>query len=87
MGDLAKAEPLYRRALAQRRRFVPPSHPNLGQVLLNLGTLLCQRGQWQEGRALFDEGAAIMESNGGKDNVELTRSRAFLKRIEANQSR
>lgn len=87
MGDLAKAEPLYRRTLAQRRKFYPANHPNLGQVLLNLGALLCQRGQWQEGRALFDEGAAIMETNGGKDNVELRRSREWLKRIEANAPR
>jgi tetratricopeptide (TPR) repeat protein len=87
LGDLAKAEPLYRRTLAQYRRFMPANHPNLGQVLLNLGALLCQRGQCEEGRALFDEGAAIMEKNGGKDNVELRRSREWLKKVEATQPR
>lgn len=85
--DLAKAEPLYRRALEQRRTFHPANNTNLGQVLLNLGALLCERGEWDEGRSLFDEGAAIMEKNGGKNNPELTRSRAWLQRIEQQRGR
>lgn len=85
--DLAKAEPLYRRALEQRRTFHPSNNTNTGQVLLNLGALLCEKGEWDEGRSLFEEGATIMERNGGKNNPELARSRAWLKRIEEQKAR
>jgi tetratricopeptide (TPR) repeat protein len=73
--DLAKAEPLYRRALAIHRSHAPPGHVYTAQTLVNLGTLLCEKGQWDEGRALFDEGITNMDKVVGPDAPEVKRAR------------
>jgi len=80
-NDLAKAEPLYRRALAIHGNHLPKGHVYAAQTRINLGTLLCEKGQWGEGRAMFDEGMAQMEKVVGRDAPELKWARERLARL------
>jgi tetratricopeptide (TPR) repeat protein len=79
-GDLERAEPLYRRAVAIDRARLLAGHICTAQVLVNLGTLLCEKGQWDEGRPMFDEGISQMAKVSGADLSELRRARARMAR-------
>jgi Tfp pilus assembly protein PilF len=52
-GELARAEALYRRALAIFEGVLGHHHPALATTLHNLGTIRMERGDYREARALF----------------------------------
>ena len=45
VGDLAKAEELYRQALALKEDLLGRDHPEVARVVNNLGTLLREQGR------------------------------------------
>ena len=57
-GRNGEAEPLYREALATKRRIHPPNHPSVLMSVNNLGVLLQDMRQWDEAEALLGEALA-----------------------------
>ena len=58
-GKYAKAEPLYRRALAIREKALGPDHPDLAQSLENYAALLRQTGRSAEATEMEARAKAI----------------------------
>jgi tetratricopeptide (TPR) repeat protein len=52
-GDLAGAEPLYRRSLAIYERALGPEHPNTAQSMSNLAQMLRDKGGHEESANLY----------------------------------
>lgn len=77
-NDLERAEPLYRRAVALHEKH-SPNTMNMAQGWINLGTLLCQKGNFTEGRPLYDRGMARMKEIAGRETPEMGWARDYFK--------
>lgn len=60
-GRLAEAEPIFRDALAMRRRLFKGDHPDVSQNLHSLGRLLEGQGKWAEAEALYRDDLAMLK--------------------------
>jgi len=69
-GELAQAEPIYRRALAIREAEFGQSHPLTGMSLNNLAVLLQRKGQYTAAEPLLRRALAISEYAFGPNNPE-----------------
>jgi tetratricopeptide (TPR) repeat protein len=80
LHDLDRAEPYYRKALAIYTKRLPDDHIKLAQVRLNLGLLLCERGDWTDGEPMFDKGMARFEVILGASHHEVIANRHYFER-------
>ncbi len=63
-GDLAKAEPYYRRALAVQQAALGPGHPDLADTLDNYADILVMNGRGAEAARLKERAAGIRAKAG-----------------------
>jgi len=68
LGQYARAEPLFREALAVERSLVPPDHPRLVPTLNNLASAIHYQGRYDEAAALYKEAIAIARRAYGEDH-------------------
>lgn len=61
LADWARAEPLFRRALAIDEEKLGPENPQIGQDLNDLGILLNETNRWREAEPLLRRAIAIYE--------------------------
>ncbi|WP_373315454.1 tetratricopeptide repeat protein [Asanoa ishikariensis] len=71
-AEPARAEPLYRRALAIKERALGPDHPELATTLTNLGTLCEQRGRAAEALVFYGRAISVLEGVVEDDHPTLT---------------
>ncbi|MCH7921671.1 MAG: tetratricopeptide repeat protein [Nitrospinae bacterium] len=72
--DEAKAESLYKRALAIREKALGPDHPLVAQSLNNLAALYLQKGKYTKAEPLFERALAIREKALGPDHPHVATS-------------
>ncbi|PWT82250.1 MAG: hypothetical protein C5B58_08550, partial [Acidobacteria bacterium] len=68
LGDYAKAEPLYQRALKIAERALGPDHPDTAQTLNNLALLYCSLGDYAKAEPLCQRALKIAERALGPDH-------------------
>ena len=68
MGDYAKAEPLYRRALAIHEKALGPEHPDTATSLNNLAGLYNSMGDYAKAEPLYRRALAIREKALGPEH-------------------
>ena len=73
-GDLAAAEPLYRRVLKVLERQRGPEHPDTLLSLNNLGSLLYTRGQLSKAEPLYRRALAGLERQLGPEHPDTLRT-------------
>jgi tetratricopeptide (TPR) repeat protein len=81
LHDFDRAEAYYRRALAVYTMHLPDGHIRLAQVRINLGLLLCERGDWTNGEPLFDKGMTRFEVILGASHRDVIASRHYFERL------
>ena len=74
MGDYAKAEPLYKRALAIREKALGPDHPDTAQSLNNLALLYDSMGDYAKAEPLYKRALAIREKALGPEHPDTAQS-------------
>jgi CHAT domain-containing protein len=74
MGDYAKAEPLYERALKIREKALGPEHPDTATSLNNLGELYVYMGDYLKAEPLFQLALKITEKALGPENARTSTS-------------
>jgi CHAT domain-containing protein/Tfp pilus assembly protein PilF len=74
MGQYAKAEPFYRRALEIREARLGKDHPDVAHSLNNLAVLYMAMGQFAKSEPLYRRSLEIREARLGKDHPEVARS-------------
>jgi tetratricopeptide (TPR) repeat protein len=83
--DLVRAEPLYRRALAISEKVLGPDSINTAQEYLNLGGLLCAKGDWANGEPMYQKGLAVFDAKMGRDHLETIRARDYFAGLAKNR--
>jgi tetratricopeptide (TPR) repeat protein len=68
MGNHAKAEPLFQRALKIREKVLGPDHPTTATTLNNLGALYLSMGNYAKAEPLFQRTLKIYEKALGPDH-------------------
>ena len=68
MGDYARAEPLYRRALKICEKALGPDHPNTATILNNLAALYKDMGDYAKAETLYQRALKICEKALGPDH-------------------
>ena len=74
MGDYAKAEPLYRRALAIREKALGPEHPDTADSLNNLAGFTRTMGDYAKAEPLYQRALAISEKALGPEHPDTATS-------------
>ena len=74
LGDYAKAEPLYKRALAIREKALGPEHPDVATSLNNLATLYDTLGDYAKAEPLYKRALAIREKALGPEHPDVATS-------------
>ena len=70
MGDYAKAEPLYQRALKIREKALGPDHPDTATALNNLARLYYSMGDYAKAEPLYQRALKIEEKALGPDHPD-----------------
>ena len=70
MGDYAKAEPLYQRALKIREKALGPDHPDTATALNNLAGLYRSMGDYAKAEPLYQRALKIREKALGPDHPD-----------------
>ena len=70
-GRYAKAEPLYKRALAIHEKALGPDHPDVGKYLNNLALLYKTQGRYAKAEPLYRRALAIHEKALGPDHSDV----------------
>ena len=70
MGDYAKAEPLYQRALKIREKALGPDHPDTATALNNLAELYQFHGRLRQSRTALSARAEDHEKALGPDHPD-----------------
>ena len=70
-GDGAKAEGVFRQALALAQQLVGDDHPFTGVARANLGYALSDQGRWTEAEGPFRDGLTVLEASMGSDSPDL----------------
>ncbi len=86
-GDLARAEVLYRDALAEVERVSGPMSTHLAYPLNSLGALLAARGEFDEAFDLMSRTVRIFETTRGVVNLSTARQREGLAWIHFDTGR
>ena len=73
LGEGAKAEPLFLRALAIREKTLGPEHPALASSLTHLATLYRDERRYAEAEPLFQRAVALREKQEGTTNPSLAK--------------
>ena len=68
MGDYAKAEPLYQRALKIFEKALGPDHPDTATALTNLAVLYRAMGDYAKAEPLYQRALKIVEKALGPDH-------------------
>jgi tetratricopeptide (TPR) repeat protein len=79
-GDLAGAQPLYKRALEIAENALGPEHPNTAMALSNLAALLYAQGDLAGALPLYERALAIYEKKLGPEHPDTNRVRAAVLR-------
>ena len=69
-GRYKKAEPLYKRSLAIRKKTLGPGYPDVAQSLGNLAVLYHAQGRYTEVKALYKWALAIQEKKLGQTTLK-----------------
>jgi tetratricopeptide (TPR) repeat protein len=72
LARLPEAEPLYRDALEVLERRLGPTHPRTGDILMNLGNLLIDRGAFAAAAEVVERAAAIARATMAPGNLYRT---------------
>jgi hypothetical protein len=78
LHDYAKAEPLYRRAIAISEKVYGSDDINTAQEYMNLGGMLCVQNDWTNGEPLYLKGLEVFERKLGTDHAEWVRAKNYL---------
>jgi len=70
MGDYAKAEPLYQRALKINEKALGPDHPTTAQALHNLALLYYSMGDYAKAEPFYQRALKIREKALGPDHPD-----------------
>ena len=70
MGDYAKAEPLYQRALKIYEKALGPDHPYTAAILNNLADLYDQKGDYAKAEPFYQRALKIKEKALGPEHTE-----------------
>ena len=84
-GDLAGAEPLYRRALAASEKVQGREHPNTAVMVNNLGGLLRKKSDFSGAEPLYRRALAIRERSLGAEHPDTARSLDNLANLLAGE--
>jgi tetratricopeptide (TPR) repeat protein len=86
-GDYAAAEPLFRQALAIRRKLFGEKHPSVIGNMSNLAASLREQGRHDEAARLLDEALTLARQAGDKDpgiaGLQVNLARVHLARNKA----
>ena len=74
MGDYAKVEPLYQRALAIREKALGQEHPHTADILNNLATLYKKMSNYAKAEPLYQRALAIYEKGLGPEHPNIALS-------------
>ena len=74
MGDYAKAEPLFQRALKIREKALGPDHPDTALALNNLALLYYSMGDYAKAEPLYQRALKIDEKALGPDHPDTARA-------------
>ena len=66
LGEYAKAEPLYKRALGISEKALGPDHPSVALGLYNLGSLYDTLGDYEKAEPLYKRALEIDERHWGQ---------------------
>lgn len=78
IGNYAKAEPLYQRALKIREKALGPDHPDTATVLNNLGGLYREMDDYAKAESLLQRALKIREKALGPDHPDTAMTLMFL---------
>ena len=81
-GDYAGAEPLYRSALAIRKKALGPDHPDTATSLNNLAGLLEDMGDYAGAEPLYRRALAIFEKVFGANDRRTQQVRKSLRDVQ-----
>jgi len=70
-GDLEGAEPYFRRALSERREYLEPDHPLVGESLNNLAVLLDDLGKAKEAEEMYRQALVVVEKGFGESSDQV----------------
>ena len=80
-AEAAEAEPMFRRALAIRRKQFGDRHPSLGTSLANLGASLVEQGKYEEAERTLAEGLAVTNADPAGQGGVIARLSLQLARV------
>jgi tetratricopeptide (TPR) repeat protein len=86
-GKLCVAEPLYREALAARRRTLGDEHPDTLASIYNLAVLLQDQGKLGEAEPLYLEALAARRRTFGKEHIDTLTSITGMARLLEDQGK
>src|SRR5262249_46342901 len=81
LGDYAKAEPLYQRALAIRKKSLGPEHHDVAKSIHNLAVLYSALGDYAKAEPLYQRALAITEKSLGPEHPDVATSLTNLASI------
>ena len=73
-GQYAAAEPLYKRSLETREKYLGPDHPDVATSLNNLASCYQSQGQYTAAEPLCKRSLAINEKALGPDHPDVATS-------------
>ena len=86
-GQYGKAEPLFKRALALRKRLLGNEHPDVATSLNNLALLYNNQGRYGEAEPLHQDALAMRKRLLGNEHPSVARSLKNLAMLYYNQGR
>jgi tetratricopeptide (TPR) repeat protein len=84
-GRIARAEPLFQRALAIKEKVLGPDDPSLATTLNNLATLYNRQGKYAEAGPPLERALAIFEKALGPDHPDVAASLTSLGFVQSEQ--
>lgn len=81
-GRLDEARQQLQRALALRRKLLPPDHPDLGSALTNLGVVALRSEHWDEARSALTEALAVFRRQPGESTGAFLNAARHLAELE-----
>ncbi len=84
-GHSQHAEKLYREALDNCRKLLPPDHPDLGKMQLNLGKVLWNEHRYGEAEQSLEAGIAVLSKLPDQPLKDLEQARTLLQDIRRSR--
>ena len=79
------AEELYRQAMDYCRTLLPPDHPDLGKIQLNLGKVLWNEHRYDEAEQSLEAGIAVLSKAPDQPLKDLEQARTLLQDIRRSR--